>query len=112
VSAPKHTPEPWRIDGPLTDAGHVLIVDPHGDALARLDAETVHLETVNAARIVACVNAFAGIDDPAAFVAAHRELVEAARGIIQAINRAVEPLDFEVQIADRRLRAALAKVGK
>lgn len=57
-----HTKEPWKI------MQHPeLVRDSEGKIIARADPN-------NADRIVACVNALAGIDDPAAFMAAVREL--------------------------------------
>lgn len=62
MSEPKHMPEPWRV---FSSAQPSCIVDDAGDicrARSPLDA----------ARIVACVNACAGMDDPAAEIALMR----------------------------------------
>jgi hypothetical protein len=63
---PKHTPTPWElhasIPGLINGPNHTAIVETH-------DIN----EEANAARIVQCVNACEGIEDPAAFVAAIRE---------------------------------------
>lgn len=76
MNAPKHTPEPWRI---FSSAQPSCIVDDAGDicrARSPLDA----------ARIVACVNACAGMDDPSAEIARLRaqrtELAKALRACV------------------------------
>lgn len=59
----------------------------------------------NAARIVACVNACEGIDDPSAI----REVVEAAKRALNYIANTESELGIELQSGDM-LRAALAKL--
>lgn len=61
----KHTPEPWK-DGFL----RVTAIDG-GMKIAVTSCEigNVEIEQANANRIVTCVNACAGIDDPAAEIA-------------------------------------------
>jgi hypothetical protein len=73
----KWTPEPWDDFGGMliaTDESRINIYDNNG----------------NRARIVACINALAGIDDPAAFVERAKRMEEALReirtGKIQADN--------------------------
>ena len=78
MSETKHTPEPWRIaryaygedSGAYVSAGPVLnsekvIATLYPYSFYNMDADTAN---VNAERIVACVNALTGIDDPEAFV--------------------------------------------
>ena len=74
-----HTPEPWEThhwgDGNnqiLAGLGEVAFFDGG----VGLDAETV---TANCDRAVACVNALAGIDNPASFVNETLGLLDAAR---------------------------------
>jgi hypothetical protein len=78
MSETKHTPEPWRIarfaygedSGAYVSAGPVLNIEKviatlYPYAFYHMDAETAN---ANAFRIVDCVNALAGIEDPEAFV--------------------------------------------
>lgn len=65
-----HTKEPWILDGlSIKDAAGNGLVDP------AVKAEIVH---ANKARAVACVNACAGMSDPAADIAAMRDALEEA----------------------------------
>jgi hypothetical protein len=116
----KHTPEPWREqDGrivanePSADNDEVLICDvaPDNHALTEFDE-------FNARRIVACVNACAGISNEhlellsvaqmvAAAVEQRDELVGALREIKELTSRQQLPITAKINdIA----RAALAKV--
>lgn len=68
----KHTPEPWRIEwqpGQTPKHTYTHCVMAGDDSLCDT------LTEADAARIVTCVNALAGIEDPAAFVEAVRELL-------------------------------------
>jgi hypothetical protein len=63
MSAPKHTPGPWkyRFNKAAEEAGVKFvkdIVDRNGESIAERAVEP------DAARIVACVNACEGIEDP------------------------------------------------
>ena len=68
----KHTPEPWHYDScddkahPTVKAGEYFITDCCSCAMPLGIEEEPMI--ANAKRIVACVNALAGIEDPAAFV--------------------------------------------
>lgn len=71
-----HTKEPWKADeqtvrseGP--DCRRLLVCDI--SVRGRPYNETYDEAVANAARIVACVNAMAGIDDPVAFMRKTRE---------------------------------------
>lgn len=55
MSKPTHTPEPWRI---RTDLPQPVIASESGQYVVAIPSE------VNASRIVECVNAMAGIDNP------------------------------------------------
>lgn len=62
MTTTKHTAEPWQTF--QSDAGGI-VADDKGNTLASLPwAGDNHDPEANAARIVACVNACAGIDDP------------------------------------------------
>lgn len=73
----KHTPEPWRINKHSETS--VEIADGRTTATcggySNNTNPNVHLENAaNAARIVSCINALAGIENPAAFVARAADL--------------------------------------
>ncbi len=74
------TREPWTLEGEgkLADSGHVwcdrrLVAACNGYQDGR--EITTKENDANAARIVACVNAMSGVEDPAAFVVDVREVV-------------------------------------
>jgi hypothetical protein len=107
----KHTPGPWQTDNMGLGLGHIRSSDPNDQRMiAYAQASPTD---ANAARIVACVNALEGIEDPAAFVAAVRELVEAARSILAVVSNVSFESAESYAHATRvcaRLSAALAKV--
>lgn len=72
MSEMKHTPEPWAL---YPNSGIYTcddIADARGDCIAAMDSRGALAGkdeiNANAARIVACVNALAGIHDPEAWV--------------------------------------------
>lgn len=95
----KHTPEPWILvqsksgRAPwwtvrASDSKNRVIASARGDtggvfAMTNCQFSPQTLEA-NATRIVACVNALAGIDDPAAFVARLAALEEAVKVLAAA----------------------------
>ena len=80
----KHSPEPWllhRISNSLICI-YERMEKNEADAIAQIvQPDSRKLQDANAARIVACVNACAGIDDPAAYLAACAELIDHIPGI-------------------------------
>ena len=75
----QHTPEPWFITGlsasTITDKNAVVTaLIPELKAQADICDQVTR--NANAARIVACVNACAGLSDPAADLAALREALQ------------------------------------
>lgn len=67
-----HTPEPWELDTHPRD-----VISASGKFIARAQGRFGDdAADANARRIVACVNALAGIPDPAAFVKAARALAD------------------------------------
>lgn len=93
----KHTPEPWRAE---MNSVYWEFQDTYGDLIgdtcASSASEPHHgcslaLGEANANRLVACVNALAGVPDPAAFVAAARELADASTNYEQASFGTVGP---------------------
>ena len=79
MSTPKHTPEPWRVD--MNESLKVrMIVSSSGEAVGKAPVAQIlttnpyavpeEVQIANAERIVECVNACAGIDEPAKFIKA------------------------------------------
>lgn len=84
----KHTPEPWKTCTNGTGGYSPGPADPkaleelmHGK---RSPAKSAELQLANVDRCVACVNALAGIPDPAAFVSAVRAAV--AAGAVEEVH--------------------------
>ena len=97
---PKHTPEPWHVDGAAIIGG--------GEILA-LACSTA----ANAERIVACVNGCAGIADPSAvaddLLLLRTALYMAAGDVYCEKGIRGESTEFFVQAFLAEARAALAK---
>ena len=75
-----HTPEPWRAEwqpGQTPNHTYTHCVMCGDDSLCDT------LTKADAYRIVACVNALAGVADPAAQVAKWRAMEEAARRVVE-----------------------------
>jgi hypothetical protein len=89
MSEQKWTPEPWRLEPCDLDDGSTNIVSDEPVysnwyfTIARVGARTERRRDANAARIVQCVNALAGVADPAAEIAR-------LRGIEKVYAAAVE----------------------
>jgi len=94
-----HTKEPWK-----TNYRRITPVNGKQDGTE----DVCHVygdefrETANAARIVACVNACAGIKDPAAI----RELVTAAKGAMEELKL------LEVHCGRNGIAVNVAAMGK
>lgn len=88
---PKHSPEPWALNPYDGGAPEIYGFSHRGQtrAIARVlyhnGSEDPEVRA-NAHRIVACVNALAGIEDPAAAIAAAREALEACRDHIAGMT--------------------------
>lgn len=67
---PMHTPEPWSTDGSY-------IYDSSGNAIFGSDEYYPWVDVDSFRRIVQCVNACAGMSDPAADIARLREAAQA-----------------------------------
>ena len=106
-ASPSHTATPWNVERPFQEPG-VYIAGPNTSLIAKLyqpDARLYNGDKLvsidgNAARIVACVNACAGMTDPAQEIAALRARsnnvpamcaeVEKQRAEIKALRDALE----------------------
>lgn len=113
--AARHTPEPWRIRG--TTYGYTkrdVLGPPHDDGGDYAPICKSNCDE-NAARIVACVNACAGLSDPAAELARLREQNERMRDALQRalpfIPHTAEGASDVLHPVLSQARAALSKVG-
>lgn len=88
---PEHTPEPWI-------AGDNAIAGADGATVAYIGS------VADGDRIVACVNALAGVDDPAVALAEIRAALVDARDRLAGMTGVADPLP--------RVRAALALLGE
>ena len=111
-----HTPEPWRLSmsgysiKSLSDDMPIVANNPWGHGMTEKNA-TRWIE--NAERIVACVNACAGMADPVATITALREALAALIFPMEAWNEAIERVTGEQPVvidALTQARAALALV--
>lgn len=84
MSTTKHTAEPWhRNVSPATR--YPTIFSGRNTHVCRVVVDNLPADQVeaNCARIVACVNACAGMTDPAAGIAHLRERIEALERVIR-----------------------------
>ena len=99
----KHTAEPWvAVD---SDA-HDHVFDNDRKRICGIYGGVVHSEVgrANRDRIVACVNALAGIPDPAAFVAQ-------AKAVREAAHKSLDQFAYMVKLADDDDRVAYLNTG-
>lgn len=101
----KHRPEPWVLDD---DSPYFTVSDSNGKYIiaGEMDGWMIPFATddgnVNAARVVACVNACAGMADPAAEIAALREsLADAESRIEQLTDQLRASVDREHELGRR-----------
>ncbi len=75
----KHTKEPWEARRDPCHFGTLSSVygHEHDRSVAEIGGMTWEEQEANTHRVVACVNALAGIADPEAFVAKVREVIAA-----------------------------------
>ncbi len=78
-----HTPTPWKADPGDTSVWWAITTGRSGEVIADLSDSAFCAEddALNARRIVTCVNACAGIEDPAATLAE-------VRGLLARLNAA------------------------
>lgn len=82
----QHTPEPWKAWQPGFN-GEQWAFGPHGKCpIGKTLGGDAPIEAANADRIVACVNACAGLADPAADLAALREALRDAYEFLCSIE--------------------------
>lgn len=92
MSETKHTPEPWRLaashersefgcEPEIVGPAHVDVDECEFVAVV---CEGLNATEANAHRIVACVNALAGVEEPEAELARLRVIEAAARAYVEA----------------------------
>ena len=106
----EHTKEPWEVQPSHEDSALFIIGSNLGGLVGAAHGWPSEIESgnhsrieANARRIVACVNALAGIPDPAAFVQAARgmrEAAEAARNRIWGLE-ATAIADGKTELAQK-----------
>jgi hypothetical protein len=81
-----HTPGPWEADGGDTSTWWAVTLPTGGYVIADLSdsSYSADQDAANARRIVACVNALEGVDDPAAVVSQARTVLAAALNYLAA----------------------------
>jgi hypothetical protein len=113
-----HTPGPWEADGGDTSTWWAVTLPTGGYVIADLSESSYSADqdAANARRIVACVNACEGIDDPAAALAEVREVlrVDLRNLRVAASSCAERGLPDTAEMLSMHadtLRAALARLG-
>lgn len=105
----QHAPEPWYV----TDRVCILRADgegPFGGFVAVTEPETVttpEQDAATARRIVACVNALAGVKDPAGTLGEVRHVIA---GLLRLVPDS--PADTMPSCWPDQARALLVKLGK
>jgi hypothetical protein len=119
-----HAKELWKVwsGAPDTDVfkkGRTVCAPCDDDpsinkVVANCDYHTPEIAEANAERIVACVNAMAGVDDPAKFMAdVQKAMRRSAEGWENAIDLGILPERYRggARILRQELRALLSRMG-
>lgn len=112
----KHTTEPWSVGGndamPHTHHSQLVGLFDDGDGsptpfvMASFNHNFAELSVANACRAVSCVNALAGIPDPAKYTQSVERLVEAAKKALPFLDDDCQ--DEDGKCINDQLRSALA----
>jgi hypothetical protein len=99
----KHTPEPWRVSGKIVNTQNVVSIKAIDKTISTLAADefrncTIEEVNANAARIVACVNACAGMDDPAAEIERLRDMEKNIAPIMQTVRSLAQHISRDKSI--------------
>jgi hypothetical protein len=92
MSTIKHTPEPWVFDGEFIESEQMVICqlfNKHEDDFPNKQA--------NAARIVACVNACAGMENPEADIKRYKKALSSCLYYLQKIANMPEYRQDEIK---------------
>lgn len=116
MSEQKWTKEPWWVDGLRVESAAWSICDMDwdysGDGFDKFEEqEHKAVDAANADRIVACVNALAGIPDPAAFVSRVAAMEEALKEVVRLIQQLPSGIDREAEDDNERPEDMAAHVG-
>lgn len=108
----EHTPEPWHV-GVRTAHSKRDIYGPQGSIVALADGVFTSLPEAqaNARRIVACVNACAGIDDPEKYIALAKALADETHKLVAQRDELVAALDRAAVMLERVTRRGGFVVG-
>lgn len=114
----KHTPEPWGLG--TREEGTICTCGGRGLVIYRDQDCNRSLSDSDKARIVACINALAGIPDPEKFVKAARELANQCESVLVVMSLSDSDLDGDqpdlelnnMEDAADEFRAADAPPGK
>jgi hypothetical protein len=98
----EHSEEPWVVITEIDAFDHGRRVVAAGRVVAECSCLDADVNDANARRIVACINALAGLPDPAAV----RDLIEKAEVLLATLEKQTEASFGEPEDA---LRAALSK---
>ena len=83
----KHTPEPWSIGTSRITSLNICAIDSHGNkAIVASPNFNFSNHHENAVRIVTCVNACAGMADPAAEIAELKRQRDELLGLVKAVS--------------------------
>ena len=88
----KHTPEPWFIAFGGNDGDDYAVIGAVGRERPVCELGTLDYTKPNADRIVACVNACAGIDDPPDLRRQRDELLEACRVALSRYQATIDAI--------------------
>lgn len=102
----KHTPEPWRVHA--TDHGGRYITNAPPDEITSyahdLTGECCDEQGyIDYARIVACVNAMVGIENPAAYLQNLRDENDTVRGWLKLVTESLALRESELRRAAERV---------
>jgi hypothetical protein len=98
----KHTKEPWQFkdtEMKITGTGDLFFLQVIANVSPKMDyTKGMGTQHANAARIVACVNACAGMDDPAAEIERLRDMEKNIAPILQTVRSLAQQISGDKSI--------------
>jgi hypothetical protein len=116
---PKHTPEPWELnkttDGLSITSKNGVIVHCYSVSISDYNHD---IPKANAARIVECVNAMAGIDDPKKWVEEMKDENKLLKRVLKSTDDSItcinwegeEPIRLKLEAENEKLKQALGRI--
>jgi hypothetical protein len=116
---PKHTPEPWELnkttDGLSITSKNGVIVHCYSVSISDYNHD---IPKANAARIVECVNAMAGIDDPKKWVEEMKDENKLLKRVLKSTDDSItcinwegeEPIRLKLEAENEKLKKALGRI--